>query len=84
MRQSLPFPSDAADGPLPLLVDLEDKRLGELGPDVEGGPIPTAPVPFGGALIYVPVDWVRPANIGVDKLTEIYVSMGITAPPTRR
>ena len=46
--------------------------------------IPTAPVPFGGALIYVPVDWVRPANIGVDKLTEIYVSMGITAPPTRR
>jgi uncharacterized membrane protein len=46
--------------------------------------VPTAPVPFGGALIYVPVDWVRPANIGVDKLTEIYVSMGITAPPTRR
>lgn len=43
--------------------------------------VPTAPVPFGGALIYVPVDWVRPANIGVDKLTAIYVSMGITPPP---
>jgi uncharacterized membrane protein len=43
--------------------------------------IPTAPVPFGGALLYVPADWVRPANIGVDKLTAVYVSMGIT-PPT--
>ena len=31
--------------------------------------VPTAPIPFGGALIYVPVEWVRPANIGVDKLT---------------
>ena len=43
--------------------------------------VPTAPVPFGGALIYVPAAWVRPANIGVDKLTAIYISMGITPPP---
>ncbi len=43
--------------------------------------IPTAPVPFGGALLYVPADWVRPANIGVDALTGIYVSMGMTPPP---
>ena len=42
--------------------------------------IPTAPVPFGGALVYVPVDWVRPADIGVDGLTATYVSMGITPP----
>jgi len=46
--------------------------------------IPTAPVPFGGALLYVPVEWVRPANIGVDKLTAVYVSMGITPPPSPR
>jgi uncharacterized membrane protein len=46
--------------------------------------VPTAPVPFGGALIYVPAAWVRPADIGVDKLTAIYVSMGITSPPTPR
>jgi uncharacterized membrane protein len=46
--------------------------------------IPTAPVPFGGALLYVPVEWVRPANIGVDKLTAVYVSMGITPPPSLR
>ncbi|MGH8616369.1 MAG: DUF502 domain-containing protein [Burkholderiales bacterium] len=43
--------------------------------------IPTAPVPFGGALLYVPAEWVKPAEIGVDKLTAVYVSMGIT-PPT--
>ena len=43
--------------------------------------VPTAPVPFGGALIYVPVEWVQPAEIGVERLTSIYVSMGIT-PPT--
>jgi uncharacterized membrane protein len=42
--------------------------------------VPTAPVPFGGALIYVPSEWVRPADIGVDRLTATYVSMGITPP----
>ena len=43
--------------------------------------VPTAPVPFGGALLYVPAEWVRQANIGMDKLTAIYVSMGLTPPP---
>jgi len=46
--------------------------------------IRTAPVPFGGALLYVPSEWVRPANIGVDKLTAVYVSMGIQPPPSLR
>jgi len=39
--------------------------------------VPSAPVPFSGALLFVPVDWLRPANIGVDTLTAIYVSLGI-------
>jgi uncharacterized membrane protein len=43
--------------------------------------VPTAPVPIGGGLLYVPVEWVKPANMGIDRLTEIYVSMGLT-PPT--
>ncbi len=43
--------------------------------------VPTAPVPIGGGLLYVPVEWVKPANIGIDRLTEVYVSMGLT-PPT--
>ncbi|UVE19628.1 DUF502 domain-containing protein [Pseudomonas sp. LS44] len=42
--------------------------------------VPTAPIPVGGGLLYVPVDWVRPANMGVDAFTSVYVSMGITPP----
>lgn len=41
--------------------------------------IPTAPVPVGGALIYVPQSWVSPAAVGVEGLTSIYVSMGVTS-----
>lgn len=41
--------------------------------------VPTAPVPVGGGLLYVPKDWVTPADVGVDGLTSIYVSMGITS-----
>ena len=40
--------------------------------------VPTAPVPVGGGLLYVPAEWVTPADIGVEALTSIYVSMGIT------
>ena len=43
--------------------------------------VPTAPVPFGGGLLYVPAEWVRPADIGVEKLTAVYISMGLTPPP---
>jgi uncharacterized membrane protein len=41
--------------------------------------IPTAPVPVGGGLLYVPVSWVQPAEIGMEALTSIYVSMGVTS-----
>ncbi len=41
--------------------------------------IPTAPVPIGGALIYVPDAWVTPAPVGMEALTSIYVSMGVTS-----
>lgn len=46
--------------------------------------VPTAPVPIGGGLLYIPKEWIRPANIGVDKLTSVYMSMGITPPPPLR
>jgi uncharacterized membrane protein len=62
-----------APSPEPLLID---------GRPHVGVLIPTAPVPVGGALLYVPAHWVRPADIGMDKLTAIYVSMGITPPPS--
>lgn len=41
--------------------------------------VPTAPVPVGGGLLYVPQEWVTPAEVGVEGLTSIYVSMGITS-----
>lgn len=41
--------------------------------------VPTAPVPVGGGLLYVPPDWVRAADVGVEGLTSIYVSMGMTS-----
>ena len=41
--------------------------------------VPTAPMPIGGALMFLPQDWVTPAELGVEALTSIYVSMGITA-----
>lgn len=42
--------------------------------------IPTAPVPIGGGLLYLPAEWVMPAEIGVEALTSIYVSMGVSSP----
>ncbi len=42
--------------------------------------VPTAPVPVGGGLFFMPVASVERAGIGVDELTSIYVSMGLSAP----
>lgn len=42
--------------------------------------VPTAPVPIGGGLLYVPIDWVSPAEVSMEGLTSIYVSMGLTSP----
>ncbi|MCZ8253169.1 MAG: DUF502 domain-containing protein [Hylemonella sp.] len=49
--------------------------------------VPTAPVPVGGGLLFVPAAWVEAADIGVEAVTSIYVSMGVTAGqylPTQR
>lgn len=48
--------------------------------DYLGVLIPSAPVPVGGALVYVPSSWVRPAEGGVEHLMGVYVSMGVTPP----
>ena len=42
--------------------------------------IPTAPVPFGGGLLFVPTECIRIADMSVEGLMSIYVSMGVTAP----
>ncbi|MBX3589394.1 MAG: DUF502 domain-containing protein [Burkholderiaceae bacterium] len=62
---------------LGLLSTNEPVRVGEL--DYLAVLVPTAPVPVGGGLLYVPRDWVTPADVGIDGLTSIYVSMGMTS-----
>lgn len=42
--------------------------------------VPTAPVPIGGGLLYLPSEWVRPAELSVERLTTIYLSMGLVPP----
>ncbi|HRD86628.1 MAG TPA: hypothetical protein PLF63_15835, partial [Rubrivivax sp.] len=42
--------------------------------------VPTAPVPVGGGLLYLPREWVEPAEVGFEALTSIYVSMGLSSP----
>jgi uncharacterized membrane protein len=56
--------------PEPVVMDGGRRYLGVL--------VPTAPVPVGGGLLYVPEEWVSRADIGVEALTSIYVSMGLT------
>lgn len=56
--------------PEPVLID---------GRPYLGVIVPTAPVPVGGGLLFLPAHWVHPAEVGIEALTSIYVSMGITA-----
>jgi len=63
-----------------LMPTTERVRLGGLEYHVVM--IPTAPVPFGGALLCVNADWVEPADCGIEELIGIYMSMGVTAPRT--
>ena len=42
--------------------------------------VPSAPVPVGGGLLFVRKEWVKPADVGIESLTSIYVTMGVSAP----
>ena len=61
-----------------LLVSPKRFRLQEM--DYPIVIVPTAPVPFGGGLLFVPAESVFDAPISVDALMSIYVSMGVTTP----
>ncbi|HPG24584.1 MAG: DUF502 domain-containing protein [Spirochaetaceae bacterium] len=50
------------------------------GRDYRAVLVPTSPVPIGGGLLYVPAAWVKPAEVGIDRVVATYVSMGITPP----
>lgn len=78
-----PAPQAGSDEPsrvavLALLSTPEPVLIG--GRPYLGVIVPTAPVPVGGGLLYLPAEWVTPAEgVGVEALTSIYVSMGVTS-----
>ena len=72
------FGKDNPTGLLALLTSPE--RFSIAGREYFAVIVPTAPVPVGGGLIFVPADSVVPADIPIDGLMSVYVSMGVTAP----
>ncbi len=72
------FGGASGAGVLALLVSPERFRLN--GRDYHIVIVPTAPVPVGGGLLFVPADTVQPADVSVEGLMSMYVSMGVTAP----
>lgn len=42
--------------------------------------IPSAPVPFGGALVCVKAEWIKPAACSIEEMIGVYMSMGTSAP----
>jgi uncharacterized membrane protein len=72
------FGQDHGCGVLALLVSPETFRIE--GRDYVIVIVPTAPVPVGGGLLFIPTETVRPLELSVESLMSLYVSMGVTAP----
>jgi uncharacterized membrane protein len=72
------FGGDSGAAFLALLPTPERFRIGEL--DYHAVVIPSAPVPVGGSLIFVPAHSVRPAEVSMEAFMSTYVSMGVTGP----
>ena len=72
------FGNDGAVAIPALMPTADVVRFG--GQDYHIVVIPTAPVPFGGALVCVKADWVKPAECSFDEMVGIYMSMGTSAP----
>jgi uncharacterized membrane protein len=71
------FGGGSGAGFLALLVSPQRFRIHEH--DYQIVIIPTAPVPIGGGLLFVPAEAIQPTELSVDGLISIYVSMGVTA-----
>jgi uncharacterized membrane protein len=71
------FGKESGAGLLALLVSPERYRINSR--DYQIIIVPTAPVPVGGGLLFVPAEVVQPTDLSVEGLMSIYVSMGITA-----
>ena len=71
------FGKEAGAGFLALLVTPERYRINSR--EYQIIIVPTAPVPIGGGLLFVPAEVVQPTDLSVEGLMSIYVSMGLTA-----
>ena len=71
------FGEGGGAGFLALLVSEERVRIRDR--DYQIVIVPTAPVPFGGGLVFVPAEAIQPSGISAEGLISIYVSMGLTA-----
>lgn len=71
------FGREGGCGVLALQVSMDRYRIH--GQDYHIVLVPTAPVPIGGGLLFVPAESVRPADLSLEAVMSIYVSMGITA-----
>lgn len=71
------FGKEHGAGVLALLVSSERFQINER--DYQIVIVPTAPVPIGGGLLFVPSEHVQPTDLSVEKLMSIYVSLGVTA-----
>jgi uncharacterized membrane protein len=72
------FGGDRGAAFLALLPTPELFRIGDT--DYSAVLIPSAPVPVGGSLLFVPAASITPAGLTVDAFMSIYVSMGVTGP----
>ncbi len=72
------FGGQTGAGVLALLVSPERFRIN--GREYHIVIVPTAPVPVGGGLLFVPAEIVQPADVSIEAVVSIYVSMGVTAP----
>jgi uncharacterized membrane protein len=72
------FGGTSGAGVLALLVSPEQFHMG--GRDYHIVIVPTAPVPVGGGLLFIPTESVHPVDVSVEGLMSMYVSMGVTAP----
>jgi len=68
------------EGPAVLALLVSSERFCIGGKDYHIVIIPTAPVPIGGALLFVPTESIQPAELSMEAVVSIYVSMGVTAP----
>ena len=71
------FGEGGGAGFLALLVSEERVRIRDR--DYQIVIVPTAPVPFGGGLVFVPAEAIQPSGMSAEGLISIYVSMGLTA-----